>query len=69
MRGTRHLGRAITGGRRILWRAADTIMLRSTGGRPVSEFDLLADALAVIAPAADEDLTDLCLADAAKVSW
>ena len=43
-------------------------MLRSTGG-PVLEFNLLADVLAAIAPAADEDLTDLNLADAAKVPW
>jgi len=47
---------------------ADAIMLRPTGG-PVSEFNLLADALAAVAPAADEDLTDLSLADAAKVPW
>jgi hypothetical protein len=57
-----------TGDRWILWRTADAIMLRSTGG-PVSEFNRLANALAVIAPAADEDLTDLSLADATKVSW
>ena len=57
-----------TGDRWILWRTADAIMLRSTGG-PVSEFNLLADALAAIAPAADDDLTDLSLAKGAKVSW
>jgi hypothetical protein len=47
-----------TGDRWILWRTADAIMLRSTGG-PVSKFNLLADALTTVAPAADEDLTDL----------
>jgi hypothetical protein len=56
------------GDRWILWRTADAVMLRSTGG-PGLEFNLLADALAAIAPTADEDLTDLSLADAAKMSW
>jgi hypothetical protein len=60
---TRH-----TGDRWILWRTADAIMLRSTGGR-VSEFNLLTDALGAVAPAADEDPTDLSLADTAKVPW
>jgi hypothetical protein len=57
-----------TGNRWTLWRTTDAIMLRSIGA-PVSEFNLLAEVCAAIAPAVDEDLTDLSLADATKVSW
>jgi len=57
-----------TGDRWTLWRTADAIMLRPTCA-PASEFHLLADALAAIAPAADEGLTDLSVADGAKMSW
>jgi hypothetical protein len=49
-----------TGDRWTLWRTADAIMLRSACA-PGAEFDLLADALAAIAPAADEGVTDLSI--------
>src|SRR5690348_4611141 len=57
-----------TGNCWTLWRTTDAIMLRSNCA-PVSQFDLLADALAAIAPVDGECLTDLSLGGAVKFSW